>query len=250
MWLFSTLYDLAAPILLALVIFMIIEPLARFLHKRGMKKIFATSISIIVYSGILLALLAGLGYMFVAQTLGLIDRFPKYMANFQVEIVALLEYAQEEWNALPENVTQQFSEYAAQVGQFITKAVQSILGRIAGAISSFSNFLISFGLGIILAFFLSLEADKWKKIAREKTPHTFKQIYTFLRDNVMKGIVSYVKALLKLISISFVTILAGLLILGVENAVAISLRCCCRYFATTWCQCHFHTLDHLPLDRR
>lgn len=223
MWLFSLFYDLAAPILLALIIFMIIEPLARFLHKRGMKKIFATSISVIVYSIILLALLAGLGYMFVTQTLGLVERFPRYMANFQFEIVAMLEYAQEEWNALPENVTLQISEYAAQVGQFITTSVQSILGSIAGAISSFSNFVISFGLGIILAFFLSLEADKWRRIANDKTPHTFKQIFIFLRDNVVKGITSYLKALLKLISISFVTILIGLLILGVDNAIAISL---------------------------
>jgi len=223
MWFFSWLYNLAAPILLALVIFVIIEPLARFLHKRGMSKLFATSISVLFYSGIVLALLTGLGLLFVTQTNRLVEMLPSYANVFEYHVSNLLKFLRTEWDALPANVTAQLQEYASNLSQYAADIAQKALRSLIGAIGSFSNFIVNFAIAFILAFFLSLEANNWSRIAQEKTPKTFKKAYHFLRDNVLKGIVNYIKALLKLISITFVIIFVSLLILGVDNALAISL---------------------------
>jgi len=223
MWLFSWLYNLAAPILLALVIFAIIEPLARFLHKRGMSKLFATSISVLLYSGIVLALLAGLGVLFVTQINRLIELLPSYANVFQFHINDLLRFLRTEWDALPPNITAELQEYASSLSQSAANFAQKALTSLLGAIGSFSNFVINFAMAFILAFFLSLEANQWSRIAREKTPRTFKKAFYFLRDNVLRGIINYIKALLKLMTITFVIILVSLLLLGVDNALAISL---------------------------
>jgi sporulation integral membrane protein YtvI len=223
MWLFSWLYNLAAPILLALVIFVIIEPLARFLHKRGMSKLFATSISVLFYSGIVVALLAGLGVLFVTQTNRLIEMLPSYANVFQFHVSDLLAFLRTEWDALPANVTAEIQEYASSLSQSAANFAQKALTTLLGAIGSFSNFVVNFAMAFILAFFLSLEASQWSRIAREKTPRTFKKAFYFLRDNVLKGIINYIKALFKLMTITFVIILVSLLLLGVDNALAISL---------------------------
>jgi predicted PurR-regulated permease PerM len=94
---------------------------------------------------------------------------------------------------------------------------------LASGITSFSTFLVNFLIGIILAYFLSIEIGDWKKLAREKTPNTFKVAFTFLRENVLKGIGTYLKAQLKLISITFAIIYIVLLFLGVNNAFSISV---------------------------
>jgi len=223
MWLFSWLYDLAAPILLALVIFIIIEPLARFLHRRGMSKLIATSISVLFYSGILLALLAGIGYLFVTQTTGLINKIPDYAVIFQAHLADLMNLLRDEWDAMPADMTKQIQEYGASVAQYAANIAQTALKNLVTAIGSFSNFVVDFALAVILAFFLSLEARSWKQVAQEKTPNTFKKAFFFLRDNVMKGIINYIKALLMLISISSGIVFVALLILGVDNALAIAL---------------------------
>jgi len=223
MWVFSWLYNLAAPILLALVIFVIIEPLARFLHKRGMSKLFATSISVLFYSGIVLALLTGLGLLFVTQTNRLIDMLPSYANVFQFHVADLLRFLRTEWDALPANITAELQEYASSLSQYAANIAQKALLGLLGAISSFSNFIVNIAFAFILAFFLSLEANNWNRIAKEKTPKTFKKAFFFLRDNVLKGIINYIKALLKLMSITFVIIFVSLLLLGVDNALAISL---------------------------
>jgi sporulation integral membrane protein YtvI len=223
MWAFSWLYNLAAPILLALVIFVIIEPLARFLHKRGMSKLFATSISVLFYSGIVLALLTGIGFLFVNQTTRLIENLPSYANVFQFHVNDLLRFLRTEWEALPANVTTELQAYASNLSQYAVSFARSVLDSLVNAIGSFSNFVINFAIAFILAFFLSLEANDWNRIAKEKTPNTFKKAFYFLRDNVLKGIVNYIKALLKLMTITFVIIFVSLLILGVDNALAISL---------------------------
>lgn len=223
MWLFSWLYDIAAPILLALVIFMIIEPLARFLHRRGMRKVIATSISVIFYSAVLLALLFGVGYLIVIQTSGLIKNIPAYANLFQDQVAVLMGNLRAEWDALPEDVTVKIQEYASSLAEFAASILQSGLTNLIGMINSISSFIVDLTIAIILAFFLSLEANTWKRVAQEKTPITFKKAFYFLRDNVVKGIVNYLKALFKLISISFVIILVSLLILGVDNALTLSL---------------------------
>src|SRR5699024_4793633 len=75
----------------------------------------------------------------------------------------------------------------------------------------------------ILAYFLSIEIEMWKRIARDKTPDTFKKAYVFLRDHVLKGIGGYLKAQAKLISITFAIIFISLILLRVNNAFAIAL---------------------------
>lgn len=223
MWAFSFLYKIAAPIFLAFVIFWMIEPLAAFLHRRKIKKSIATGISMIIFVLIILGVLIGAGAIFVVQISNLIHIIPSYAGVFQKQFVSSVAFLQEHMNALPSDIIDKVDEYTETVVTNITLFVTWLLTKLVGYLTSFSTFIINFTIGIILSYFLSVEIDFWRKTAKEKTPKTFKTAFFFLKDNVLTGIGGYLKAQMKLISITFIIIYVTLLILQVNNAFSIAV---------------------------
>jgi sporulation integral membrane protein YtvI len=175
----------------------------------------------------MLGVIFGASAIFVLQVSGLVGKLPEYSQILQREVVQQAESLQTRFNALPEDITNDIvakaKEYGPVVVQKGTVFTGWVLGKLVGMLSSVSTFVLNFVVAIILAYFLSVEIETWKRLAREKTPNTFKAAFTFLRENVLKGIATYIKAQLKLVSITFIVIFIALLSLRVNNAFSISL---------------------------
>lgn len=224
MYIFSLLYRIATPIFFSFVIYMIIEPLAKFLHRRGLKKSIASGISTILFILVILGAITGLGAIFTTQILHLKDKFPEYTAVMEREIIQRSEALQNYLGPLPiQDLIEQAKEYSTVITGKITQFVTGFLTGTFTALTSVSTFLINFAIGIILAYFLSIEIESWKRMAEEKTPKTFKKAFHFLRENVLKGIVTYIKAQAKLITLTFIVVFISLLLLDVKNAFSIAL---------------------------
>lgn len=223
MWLFSFLYAIAAPIFIAFVIFIMIEPFAKFLHRRKIKKSIATAISMMFFLLILLGGLIGAGALFVTQISALADKIPAYAVSIQKQVLMSIDYWQAKVQTLPEGLMDKVGEYTAMLTDGIARFSQWFLLWLLSSISSVSTFIVHFGIGLILAYFLSIEIDFWKKTAAEKTPRTFKTAFYFLKDNVLSGIGKYLKAQFKLVSITFIIIYITLLALRVNSAFSIAV---------------------------
>ncbi|NQX68208.1 sporulation integral membrane protein YtvI [Paenibacillus alba] len=223
MLLFSYLYRIATPIFLALIIFMMIEPFARFLHRKGMRKSIASAISTLLFVLIILGALAGAVVIFTSQIMSLVDKVDDYQAIFNDQIVHKISELNDRFQTLPPDVITKAKDYAGQFAGNASKFIIAFLSGLVASLTTFSTFMFNFIVGIILAYFLSIEIDSWKRLAGENTPKTFKTVFFFLKENVVKGIVSYIKAQSKLISLTFIVIFIALLALGVNNAFSISL---------------------------
>lgn len=223
MLLFSYLYHIAAPIFLAFVIFLIIEPFARFLNRRGMKKSIATAISTLLFILVILGVLTGAGILMVSQTISLTGKFGEYTSLLQEQITLHIKELQMRYQALPDEAVANISTYTGKLAGYLSGLASRFFAGLVGMLTSVSAFVVNFAIGIILAYFLSTEIEKWKKLATERTPGTFKSIFYFLRENVIKGIASYLKAQMKLISITFVLVFVGLLVLGISNAFTLAV---------------------------
>ncbi|HEY0828090.1 MAG TPA: AI-2E family transporter [Bacilli bacterium] len=217
---FSYFYQIAAPIFLAFLIFMAIEPLAKFINRRGIKKSIATAISMLIFTVVILGTLAGAGFIFAAQISGLTEKIPEYSEILKEQIALNTVYLEDK---IPADLLQNMVDYATTFAEKGSQIAGAILLTVFGWITSFSTFILNFIIGLILAYFLSIEIESWKKMADEKVPNTFKYAYLFLKDNVVKGIGKYLKAQLKLITITFVLVLFGLVALGVDNSFAIAV---------------------------
>lgn len=223
MFLFSYLYKIATPIFFAFLIFAMTEPLAKRLHRRGMKKSLASGISTFLFIIVILGILVGLSAVVVNQINNLVNWLSHNQETMEGLIKNNMEMLLTRIDAIPPDIIEQAKNYGTTLVSMLTGWATAFLKALVSGASSFSSFMVSFLVGIILAYFLSIEIDSWKAAANEKTPRTFKNAFIFLKENVLKGIGGYVKSQLKLISITFVVILIALLVLRVNNALTISL---------------------------
>ncbi|AOZ91849.1 AI-2E family transporter [Paenibacillus crassostreae] len=225
MFIFSKLYQLAAPVFLSFIIFLMIEPLARFLHKKGLNKTLSSAISVLLFILVILGILLGAGLIVISQISNLQDNLPYYTLMIQREFTHSMGYLHTKLDLLPPGILEKLNEYFALLTDFASNFMVNSFKYLVSIFSSFSSFLGNFGIAIILAFFLSSEIDNWRRIAREKSPKTIKNAFTFLKENVFISIGSYLKAQLIMVIISFVILYIGFLILNTGNSLTLALIC-------------------------
>jgi len=223
MYTFSYLYNLATPVFLSFLIFWMIEPLAKRLNRIGLPKSIATGISILIFTLVILAAFFGLGYIFTVQITQLADDLPKYQKLLEGQVNSIATDLQTRVEALPPDIAEKLTQAAAYVTDLGANWAGNFLKWLVGFLKSFSSFILNISIAIILAYFLSLEIETWKKVTSDRAPKTLKIAFEFLRNNVFKGIGAYLKAQGKLISITFLVIFVTLLVLGVNNAFSIAL---------------------------
>jgi predicted PurR-regulated permease PerM len=115
MLMFSYLYRIATPIFLAFIIFAAIEPLAKLLHRKGLKKSIASGISVLLFIIVILGALAGIGVIFTNQMISLSQKLPAYSVAIQEQMAQTADYLHTKWNALPPGVADKSKEYAAKL---------------------------------------------------------------------------------------------------------------------------------------
>lgn len=223
MFVVSYLYKIATPVFLSFIIFIFIEPLAKRLHRIGMRKAIASGISVLVFVLVMLAILAGLGFIFYNQIDQLSNRLPVYQHLLTNQLTSITEQLRKHSDKLPADWTEKMTDVVNKVTKFGTDLATSFLNWLISFITSFSSFIANLSIALILAYFLSVEIDTWRKWANDRSPKTIKASFDFLRSNVFKGIGAYFAAQAKLVSVTFAVIFIALLLLGVNNAFAIAL---------------------------
>lgn len=222
---FSYLYKIATPIFLSFVIYAMIEPFAAFLHRRGLKKSIASAVSTIGFVLIIIGVLVLAGIVFAAQITLLAERLPGYFNIAHRELLNLIEWTQERSDLVPQEMIDKAAEYTSKLAEYASLVGTTVLLWFVGAVSSISTFIVNFLIGLVLAYFLSIEIEFWKKFSSEKVPRTFKTAFFFLKENVLRGILTYLKSQAKLVSLTFTMIFLSLLALGVDNAFSIAVLC-------------------------
>ncbi|SET88335.1 AI-2E family transporter [Paenibacillus sp. NFR01] len=222
---FSKLYQMAAPVFLSFFVFMLIEPLARFLNRKGLGKPVASAISVLLFLVLLLGTLFAAGLLIVMQALQFQEKLPGYTRILQGHFNDATVYLQQQIDKLPPDLTEKLNGYFADATNILSGWLVVSLEHMIKMLGSFSSFMANFGIAIILAFFLSMEIKDWRRIAHDRMPKTLKTAYAFIQGNVFRAIGLYLKAQLKLISITFVLVLVGLFILGSGNEITMALVC-------------------------
>ncbi|MBB6736037.1 AI-2E family transporter [Cohnella zeiphila] len=223
MFVLSYLYGIATPVFLSFLIYLCIEPVAKRLNRIGMRKAIASGIAVLLFILVVLGVLAGLGYVFYNEIIQLNDKLPYYQQLLSKQIVSITAELKNHSDKLPPDWTERANATINSITDFGTKLARTFLNKLITWLTSFSSFVFNFSIALILAYFLSVEIDTWRKFGRERSPKTLKAAFDFLRTNVFKGIGAYVKAQAKLVSVTFLVIFIALLALGVNNAFAVAL---------------------------
>lgn len=105
----------------------------------------------------------------------------------------------------------------------IVSALKNLIGPVASYATSFATSLPSALIFVVAAivstYFLSSDYHNIKHIVAEKVPMKWRLRFRQTKEQISVTLVSYLRALLVLLSITFVELSLGLAILGVKNAV-------------------------------
>ncbi|WP_438347052.1 AI-2E family transporter [Paenibacillus sp. FA6] len=225
MYIFSKLYQLATPVFLSFLIFLMIEPLAKLLHKKGLNKALSSAISVLLFVLVILGIMLGAGLIVISQISNLQDNLPHYTVIIQKQFTYSMDFLHTKIDLLPPSILEKANEYFTLLTDFASGLLVNSFKYFISIFSSFSSFLANFGIAIILAFFLSVEIESWRRIANDKFPKTIKNAFVFLKENVFKSIGSYLKAQMIMVFISFVLLYIGFLILNTGNSLTLALIC-------------------------
>lgn len=219
---FRYFYTIAAPIIFGLVMFAMFEPFAAFLHKKGLKKWLATMISTCTFFFVFV----GFSVLFSAIVLNFVTDFsksiPSYAQSFESYLVSNSDLVAEKVDAIPKEWMEKGKESISSLVENVAAFASGVLTALVGALSSSVKVVANIVIGFLFAVMLSIDAKDWKQFIQRYAPKQVIGAYHFLKENVIKGITTYLIAQLKLISITFIVIFIALLCLGVENALTLA----------------------------
>lgn len=210
-----------APILLALILYYLLDPIVNFFEKKGIKRIF----SILGIAIVLLLLVAAFSVWAVpkiySQTANLMNDFPRHIDSFNLtlqDLVAgtLLESPIEEvFGSLEDLVYQVINTLSDSLGD-----IQRIVGDLFSTVSGF--FVILFTSPII-AFFLLKDAKQFHRYFLKLLPPKFREDSNELGAILNSQVGDYLKGQFIVALANGLIVFAGFLIIGMPYGLPLAI---------------------------
>jgi sporulation integral membrane protein YtvI len=225
---FQYVIEWVLPFLLAFLIVSAVHPLIRVIKKRLRFKQEVVSIFVMVLIYLIVAVLL---FVIVMQLFLLaqdgIAFLPAFFEDSALPTLnRLFDSAMAYINDLP---AEWQAQIASMTDQIIGSLQSGVLGLSRQGVSFFSSmagsvpsFLIGFVFTIMLSFFISIQYDAVTGFLQAQMSDGVKRVVLALRVVIKETILKYLKAALTLISITFVELCIGLLVLQVEYAIPIA----------------------------
>ena len=225
---FKYLIGLFTPFLMALIYASVTRPLVRLLSN---KLKFPKSLAAIV-STLFLFSVIGFLFVFFAFRLGsgisqLFFKLPEvYKNSIEPDIMLLFSWFEEFIARFDDSLPVALETLSPKIIQYLGEAVTSLSMTAVTYISGFAarlpSFFVSTLISIIATFFMAVDYDRMSAFILRQIPESAKTRVNSVKDSIVKTIGRYGRSYLLIMLMTFCELLAGLLILGVENAVLIA----------------------------
>ncbi|MCB8818046.1 AI-2E family transporter [Desulfosporosinus shakirovi] len=210
-----------APVIIAIVMYYLFNPLVNWLEKHKIKRIWGI---ILLYLAVI-ALLTGLIVLIVpviqVQVTSFVEDFPGYVDTLSNKF--------NQWSAYSifeptiNSATKWFYEFIRDVPGNIVDNLSTTADGISNVVSSVSKVVITLVIFPIFLFFLLKDDKKFIHYAIKIVPPKFRSDFIIVFTNINEQVASYIKGqLIVSICIGFLMYI-GFVIIGLNHAVIIAL---------------------------
>lgn len=217
------------PFLIGLLVALLFRPLIQLVSRKTKIKEKFWAFVFVILGYIILGLLLWLGgYKLLTWLKNLSSNLPAYYNNNISPFLdnlnrAILDFA----NRLSPDIVGQVGETLRNMADTIQNSIVAfsadILSLLANASTRVPLFLISLIFTILSSLFISMDFDEIAGFVKRQLPDKQRDMLIDIKDYLKKTILSYARAYLILMCITFVELSVGLLALRVENAIPIAL---------------------------
>ena len=138
----------------------------------------------------------------------LIDNLGRYIKNLDPEILSIID-----------DITQSVLRGLEGVFKAISSGALNFLTKVVAAVPSL---LVSILIAIISSFFFTLDYQDIVNNTLEVLPKRVSELLLDIKSGLVSVLGKYAKAYLKIMSLTFVELAVGFLILGVDNAIGLA----------------------------
>lgn len=205
--------DIFLIVFVALILASAFDPWVDWFHKHRLPR----SLGILIIYIIMIVVVGGVIYLIIPpiaiETKQLSNDFPYYWSKISGSFNSLQDYSQSH------GLTDTISGY---LKNFETGASVAA-GGIFGTISSFFGGVVSFVVVLVITFYMTVEEQAMKRIARSIVPVKYQPYFTHLINRMQEKIGQWFRGQLLLSLIIFLLSWIGLTILGVRYALVLAL---------------------------
>ena len=211
------------PLLIGVLIAILLEPIVKLLHKLRIPRGVAALTTMLITFGGGLALLTLLGARLAIELSHLSKRIPDMTTDLVVQGQDLLHQAVEFYGTLSPTMSDKLRENMTALADTLTSIGTGIATATLAWLANVPSMVTIFIISLLIAFFISKDFPLWKtRILRFVNPK-IQEKGSIVLDDLGRAIFGYIRAQAILISITFIQVLIGLLILDVEYAFSLSL---------------------------
>ncbi|WP_456364045.1 sporulation integral membrane protein YtvI [Priestia aryabhattai] len=212
----------AAPIYFALAFYAIYRPLIKWLNNKGLSYKLATGISITVITLIVIGLFASLGTLIFFQAQNVGHNLPQWITGIENTFHEYVKSLKSQMNEVPHSVTENAKEQLNTVSGKVGEWSYNFITALFTNVSLFTKVVTQIVIGYVLSIFLAFEWPKLQSFLSRTVSGDIKKFTTSVFGDTVKGIGSFIKAQLILVTFTFIIISIALLIFRVENALLIA----------------------------
>lgn len=214
---FSFIY--AAPIYFALLFYALYRPLIKFLNKRGFSYKISVSISIITITLLLLSLFASIGTLLFFEAQNISKNLPEWITWSQETLEEYIKAIKSQLNQVPHAVTDNAKSQISSASGKITGWIYGVVTAFFSNVSLISKLFVELLLGYILSIFLAFDWQRLSTFLSKNVPAHFKDFTVSVFGDTLKGLKTFIKAQLILITFTFIIVWVVLAIIGVDNSL-------------------------------
>ncbi|MBT9281919.1 MAG: sporulation integral membrane protein YtvI [Hydrogenibacillus schlegelii] len=227
MFLASLIFRVAKPIVYGLILYALIHPFVEALARRRVHRAVATTVVMLGFLLILLGLVTLGAVILVNELNSLAQNLPEYMRYLQRQFEQQTAHLQARLDRVPPEAIEEVQRYLTQavdtINAWLKDGVFMLFNLVKGVPFRITQWVVHWGLAVIIAFFFSLEYDRFREAFHTRAPGTLRRAVRFLQENVLSGLGRYVKAQFKIVSITAMIIFVGMILLRMPNAFFVAL---------------------------
>lgn len=208
-----------SPLFIGLLIAWLLEPGIRYFTKNKVSRKLATVVVYLIFIFLLILIIALIVPEFISQVNELIIKVPDFLKSVNTFINdAFKNTGDVDLSGIKRNLIETINNY---VNNFASRNLTGIVEKLGSSIKVISNFL----LGLLIAFYLSLDFSKVSKYITIVVPNRFHEDLLKIKKPLNEMLRNYVNG--TLLSCLFVMILSliGFLISGVSSPLLFAIFC-------------------------
>ena len=211
------------PFLLGLILALAMDPLVRLFLRFKISRAAATGLALLVTVGVSGVLLWLAIKTLIWELAKIIANVPYFSVMIKEQALLLTQKFKALSEGLPPEFVIQLDKNIEKLSNFLSNTLSLLASESLQLIINLPNQLLIVVIMLVATFFISKDLAKIKNRIANAIPEEFHCKLRFMTDDLYRASIGYIKAQIILAAISALVIMIGLIFLGAEYILSISL---------------------------